>query len=542
MTDALNQDTTYGYDELGQQISQTDANNQPTTFEYDSMGRRIGRTLPLGQTESFQYDLAGNLTDKTDFNGKVTTFAYDSLNRLMTKTPDPSFGAPGVSFTYTASGQRASMTDASGLTTYTYDNRDRLTDKDSLRGALTYTYNLTGNLASIRSSHIDGVSIDYSYDTLNRLATVTDNNLANGVTDYHYDLVGNLAGYDYPNGTSTAYTYNNLNRLTDMSVDQAGTVLARYTYTLGQTGNRLSVAELGGRSVAYAYDALYRLKQEAITGGTSNGQVDYIYDKAGNRLSRTSTLAPIANQTFTYDENDRLNTDTYDANGNTTGSSGKTYAYDFENHLSSQNGTQVGIVYDGDGNRAAETAGGVTTEYLVDTLNPTGYAQVLEEIVNGQVATRYTYGSDLISQSRKAGSIWNTHFYGYDGHGSVRFLMDGNGQVTDRYDYEAFGNLIGVTGGTANSYLYSGEQRDFGLGLDYLRARYYSHEQGRFRTRDSVAGQSFDPPSLRASNYTKVNPVNWLDPSGNFTLSELTASSEYNLFFVFKSPSKPYLR
>jgi hypothetical protein len=36
----------------------------------------------------------------------------------------------------------------------------------------------------------------------------------------------------------------------------------------------------------------------------------------------------------------------------------------------------VVIKNDGDGNRVLETIGGVTTRYLVDTLNPTGYAQV----------------------------------------------------------------------------------------------------------------------------------------------------------------------
>jgi len=32
----------------------------------------------------------------------------------------------------------------------------------------------------------------------------------------------------------------------------------------------------------------------------------------------------------------------------------------------------------GEGNRVAETIGGVTMKYLVDTQNPTGYAQVVD--------------------------------------------------------------------------------------------------------------------------------------------------------------------
>ncbi|PYV19346.1 MAG: hypothetical protein DMG21_01975, partial [Acidobacteria bacterium] len=43
-----------------------------------------------------------------------------------------------VRFTYTATGKRQSMTDASGQTTYTYDNRDRLKVKITPEGTLNY--------------------------------------------------------------------------------------------------------------------------------------------------------------------------------------------------------------------------------------------------------------------------------------------------------------------------------------------------------------------------------------------------------------------
>jgi predicted lipoprotein with Yx(FWY)xxD motif len=40
---------------------------------------------------------------------------------LLTKTPDAGFTASPVSFTYTNTGKRQTMTDPSGVTTYTYD-------------------------------------------------------------------------------------------------------------------------------------------------------------------------------------------------------------------------------------------------------------------------------------------------------------------------------------------------------------------------------------------------------------------------------------
>ena len=522
VTDAMGQETTYGYDAQGNQVSQTDANGHPTTFGYDRMGRRVSRTLPLGMTETMTYDDAGNLATKTDFNDRTTSFVYDALNRLTEKHPDPASGEPAVRFTYTASGQRATMEDASGTTTYTYDDRDRLTGKASTEGTLSYSYDDAGNLLSIRSDHAGGATMTYAYDALNRLASVTDAN--GGVTIYTYDLVGNLASYAYPNGVEHRYTYNALNRLTDLALVRGGTTIASYAYTLGATGNRQSVTELSGRRAAYGYDALYRLTSETVTGDPAgvNGTVGYDYDPVGNRLERTSTLAPVPAQTFSYDANDRIGIETYDDNGNTqVTTEGRHFGYDTDNRLVSADGG-VSFVYDGDGNRVARTAGGVTTGFLVDTLNPTGYSQVLEEIEGGAVVRRYTYGLDLASQEQSSG----VSFYGYDGHGSVRVLTDPVGVVTDRYGYDAFGNFRGRTGPTANDNLYRGEQLEPRVNLYLLRARFFSPDSGRFLSNDPLSGSGRDPISLHRYLYAHADPVNKLDPTGQYTVEELIVGIE----------------
>jgi len=152
----------------------------------------------------------------------------------------------------------------------------------------------------------------------------------------------------------------------------------------------------------------------------------------GNRLRRTSTLPGVASSTATYDSNDRLTSDTSDANGNTLSSGGQTYSFDAENRLTSLNNGAVTYRYDGDGNRVSKTVGGVTTRYLVDTNNLTGYAQVVDELVSGAVVRSYAYGHDLISQRQVIADEWRTSYYGYDGHGSVRLLTDATGAVTNR--------------------------------------------------------------------------------------------------------------
>jgi hypothetical protein len=181
----------------------------------------------------------------------------------------------------------------------------------------------------------------------------------------------------------------------------------------------------------------------------------YTYDAIGNRKTLNSTIPSLSGSaSYTYDANDRLSTDTYDNNGNTTLSLGVTNTYDYENHLMQHAAVTVG--YDGDGNRVSETAGGTTTSYLVDTLNPTGYSQVLDELVSGSVTKTYTYGLQRISQNQLVSGTWTPTFYGYDGHGNVRFLTSSAGSVGNTYQFDGFGAQIASTGTTANSYLYSG--------------------------------------------------------------------------------------
>jgi len=338
---------------------------------------------------------------------------------------------------------------------------------------------------------------------------VVDNRLPVGqnTTTYAYDPASNVATVTYPTGLVSSFTYDDLNRLKSLNA---------YQYQLGPTGNRTSAAEPNGRTLNWTYDGIYRLTNETITldPRAKNGMVGYGLDPVGNRLTQTSTLPGISSGTATFDANDRLSTETYDANGNTLTTGGKTLAYDFENRLKTMNGAAVALQYDGDGNRVAKTVGGTTTRYLVDDLNPTGYAQVVEEVVGSAVQRTYTYGLQRINQNQLISSTWVPSFYGNDGFGSVRMLTDASGTVTATYDYDAWGNAVNTTGSTPNIYLFRSEQYDADLGLYYLRARYFSPLTGRFLSPDPLSGIPDRPASFERYVYASADPVNLLDPSG----------------------------
>ena len=123
------------------------------------------------------------------------------------------------------------------------------------------------------------------------------------------------------------------------------------------------------------------------------GTLAYSYDLVGNRQSRTTTgnaalTGILPNQAQSFTPNDRLTSDTYDANGNTTqsvpaGSSAVTDVYSFDNKLIRRavpGGKTIDLTYNPDGHRLSKliSQGGITQrihQYLTDTNNPTGYSQ-----------------------------------------------------------------------------------------------------------------------------------------------------------------------
>lgn len=112
--------TGFLYFDYGKQIVVVDPLGALTQFDYDAAGRLIRVDAPL---TSYSYDSAGRLTRRTDANGATNTFAYDVFNHLT--RIDLADGS-NLLYTYDVLGNRISMTDSRGATTYSYDPRNRL--------------------------------------------------------------------------------------------------------------------------------------------------------------------------------------------------------------------------------------------------------------------------------------------------------------------------------------------------------------------------------------------------------------------------------
>jgi RHS repeat-associated protein len=357
------------------------------------------------------------------------------------------------------------------------------------------------------------------------------------------------------------------------------TKLASFDYNYRADGNRVSeagfIAGYGPANYQWDYDALGRLTKETFTSNAAaqNFTAKYEFDLSSNRVRKTidkfnnSTIDEVL--TSLYDSNDRQLSETSSLGKatsftyNQTQQATKTIAqsgvtqetmsmqYNLQGMLDSAvvqdyssgvhsrtektsyrystEGTRISSKHEIDSNVDNIFESFTNTQKLTDSLNPTGYSQVLQETTTDHLGNvvksiDYTLGFDQISQTVVTSSnpIPVTHYFQTDEHGSTRLLTTPggnivvNGSVNEAYHYDAYGLPINFDPATAlTSYLKDSEPLDVHTNLIHLRARDYNVGQGVFTTLDGYSGNHLDPLSFNKYQFVHANPVMGVDPSGN---------------------------
>src|SRR5437016_4341883 len=150
-----------------------------------------------------------------------------------------------------------------------------------------------------------------------------------------------------------------------------------------------------------------------------------------------------------------------DSNGNTltkvVGSNTTTYAWDFENRLTSVtlpgNGGTVSFKYDPFGRRIYKSSSSGTSVYAYDRDN------LIEETnASGGVVARYSQMQDVdepLAMLRSSA----TSYYHADALGSITSLSNAAGALANTYTYDSFGKITNSTGSLVNPFRYAA--RDF---------------------------------------------------------------------------------
>jgi uncharacterized delta-60 repeat protein len=198
-----------------------------------------------------------------------------------------------------------------------------------------------------------------------------------------------------------------------------------------------------------------------------------------------------------------------------------TYTYNAQNKLVTYalNGTtQATYLYDDDGDRVEETVNGTATYYLIDTNNPTGYDQPIEQKASPTATPSETYviGDRVLGQADGSGTpTWLL----VDGHGSTRLLTNASGTVTATLNYDASGNALNFNPATIGTiWQFGGDgYYDYASSLTFhSNGRQSSSIISRFITEDDqVYMVKLDPVTGNLYILDDGDPENGSDPSGH---------------------------
>ena len=109
-----------------------------------------------------------------------------------------------------------------------------------------------------------------------------------------------------------------------------------------------------------------------------------------------------------------------------------------------------------------------------------------------------------------------------NGEGSL--VLDSTGNILSKFNYEPYGvELPSPNGNVTNEkYKYTGQERDYDTGMDYMHFRYYASSMGRFMKPDNMITNVMNSQSWNLYSYVNGNPVNYNDPTGHSARGGMT--------------------
>ena len=342
--------TLYGYDDRGNQTSETAPNGRVTTSVYDDLDRLIKRidndvatpTLPTQDvTTEYAYDAAGNqaaVKSPTAVGGAagytITRTLYDDLGRVtatIANCTNSGTTPPGDPAWKTCAGTGTADASTNIVTTFTYDADGRrlsvtAPDPSATTGSSTattttrYAYDDAGRLCRV----LENASVDLQGLADPCTTAVTGTATTNVSTRYTYDPAGNLATMVDGRGNTTGYGYDEQGRMTSLADATSGVLHWAYNdagHTKSQT-NRTDTSPLTP-TITWTHDAAGRAVSRAYEDEAGNARTTtYTYNAAGALLTAVDGTSTI---TITPDRLGRpvSVTVTGDAGATTT------YAYSF---------------------------------------------------------------------------------------------------------------------------------------------------------------------------------------------------------------------
>ena len=275
------------------------------------------------------------------------------------------------------------------------------------------------------------------------------------------------------------------------------------------------------RQIHYDYDAAGNR-----TAMTANGEAAISSLIEGDRLIGVDMPGTARDQSFSYDRGGRLT-------GLTRAGSRWNMAYNVADQVidvrTAAGASIQSATYDAMGRRVAVVTPslGVRRFAMAPALSTSLETPYLATDANNVVQAAYAYGpTGPICQIAANGEA---HYYLEDGIGSIIAQSNRNGVITDQFAFDAFGNPLESIGisvraseAAGGDWSWKGMWKDAATGMYHVRARDYDPVTGRFVSRDPYEGDRRIPESLSPYAFANGNPLVFSDPSGSFTIVEMT--------------------
>jgi RHS repeat-associated protein len=537
-TDANGDTTTYLHDALGRQVSYTNARGHTFSFEYDAAGRRTKRTEPDSTWQGQTYDLAGNLTQHRKADGAIVNTLYNNRNQ-----PDyQSTSASGqwTDWNYDAVGRTTTVENQDVTLQYAYLTGSNLVQTETtivkglgnLSRSTTLSYDANKRPSGFSRAGVFGTT--YGFDGAGRISSVT-NHTPPPLALFSYNSAGLLDTHLHENGLTTSWTRDGAGRTQSVGTWNSGNVLVSGVgHTLDAMGRRTSATYEDGNGQAYAYDPAgqvthgkVNISSPATANPTQSPTHAYTYDPAGNRNSslafgqNTSYSANSVNEYTSINGGGfQVPNPTYDDNGNALtlprpNGTSQSLTWDIHNRLRSASSildpqSTISYTYDPLG-RLVWTRTTTPGETAVDEVwSWSGWTLLTREVLQGSNTLdtfRYTWGPDLSGSLEGAGGVggllsiehaagnsstWDIRHVHYDANGNVIALTNSTGNISARYRYSPFGELIssqdldGSGWNERNLHRFSTKPELAGAGLLYYGYRWYDPGTGRWPSRDPI--------------------------------------------------------
>jgi len=539
--------THYDRDLAGNVYQMIDAKSAVYGFGYDAMNRKTSATYPPDatnaiRTETWHYDTVGNMDLYKNPADQHRHLFYDGRNRMYDAWWDNS-AAPEVVIGYDFASRVTSVvtntpqTTAETIVVFGYDDANRKIWEDQTpSGYPTRRVNTPpdadGNRMSLDIPNI--YHLDYGFNQRNQLSAI------GGFANFHYDANGNMTNregvWGYTNETN--FAYDALNRVTQTEFGANGWIYARSHYQYDSLNRQVATwrDEQSSKGERFGYDAMGQLtsvqynSDQVWTGNPLNAtrSVTYTLDalnrQSVNENGTVTEFSPNAINQYTQWSGLSIS---YDGNFNFSSIAGWQLTYDAENHLTNEaypGGTQESFVYDGLGRCVKRTVNGSATVYTYD-----GWKPIVDWDQSGNLLAANIYGAGPDEIVARWDTTYGALIYKQDHHGNVVSLLDGSGNVIEKYTYDAFGKPTVVSWNSAsnswdsshpessaygNRFMFQGREWYSEIELYNFRNRFYNPTFGRFMQPDPLGFGGGDANLFR---FCGGDPVNGRDPYGLWT-------------------------